>query len=364
MISSADIYHIFTAIVPLYVAMFLAYTSVKWWKLFTPEQCAGINKFVAKFAIPLLSFQVISDNNLYKMNVKIILADLVQKVLALIVLIAVVKLGSRGGLQSIITGFSLSTLPNTLIVGIPLLKAMYGDESGGLLAQIVVLQCILWYNLLLLVFELNAAKRTSGVGPTVEDIGDKESQEEPPDEAQEEEEEEEEEEAQTKPCKSKTMRIFLTVGKKLIANPNTHAAVLGLIWSSIRFRLNVKFPAIIEDSITILANGGLGMSMFSIGLFMASQRSIIACGIRMTIVGIVLKFVAGPALMAASSAALGLRGRVLRVAIMQAALPPGVVPFVFAKEYNVYPDTLSTGVIFGMLIAVPVALIYYLILAL
>ncbi|KAK8556884.1 hypothetical protein V6N12_003275 [Hibiscus sabdariffa] len=49
---------------------------------------------------------------------------------------------------------------------------------------------------------------------------------------------------------------------------------------------------------------------------------------------------------------------------IQAALPPGVVPFVFTKEYNVYPDTLSTGVIFGMLIAVPVALIYYLILAL
>ncbi|KAL4388273.1 hypothetical protein GQ457_09G009460 [Hibiscus cannabinus] len=314
--------------------MILAYTSVKWWKLFTPEQCAGINKFVAKFAIPLLSFQVISDNNLYKMNVKIILADVVQKVLALIVLIAVVKLGSRGGLRSIITGFSLSTLPNTLIVGIPLLKAI-----------------ILWYNLLLVVFELNAAKRTSGVAPTVEDI------EESPDEAQEEEEEEDEE-AQTKPCKSKTMRIFLTVGKKLIANPNTYGAVLGLIWSSIRFRLNVKFPAIIEDSIAILANGGLGMSMFSIGLFMASQRSIIACGIRMTIVGIVLKFVAGPALMAASSAALGLRGKILRVAIMQAALPPGVVPFVFAKEYNVYPDTLSTGVIFGLLITVPVALIY------
>ncbi|GMI94011.1 PIN-FORMED 8 [Hibiscus trionum] len=361
MISSADVYHIFTAIVPLYVAMILAYTSVKWWKLFTPEQCAGINKFVAKFSIPLLSFQVISDNNLYKMNVKIILADFLQKVLALIVLIVVVKFGSRGGLGSIITSFSLSTLPNTLIVGIPLLKAMYGDESGGLLAQIVVLQSIVWYNLLLLVFELNAAKRTSGITPTVEDIGDEEAPEESPDEA---EEKEEEEEAQTKQCKSKTMLILLTVGKKLIANPNTHAALLGLIWASIRFRLNVKFPAIIEDSITILSNGGLGMSMFSIGLFMASQPSIIACGIRMTIVGMVLKFMAGPALMAAASAALGLRGRFLRMAIMQAALPPGVVPFVFAKEYNVYPDTLSTGVIFGMLIAVPVALIYYLVLAL
>lgn len=28
---------------------------------------------------------------------------------------------------------------------------------------------------------------------------------------------------------------------------------------------------------------------------------------------------------------------------MQAALPQGIVPFVFAKEYNVHPDILSTG---------------------
>lgn len=28
---------------------------------------------------------------------------------------------------------------------------------------------------------------------------------------------------------------------------------------------------------------------------------------------------------------------------MQAALPQGIVPFVFAKEYNVHPSLLSTG---------------------
>lgn len=27
----------------------------------------------------------------------------------------------------------------------------------------------------------------------------------------------------------------------------------------------------------------------------------------------------------------------------QAALPQGIVPFVFAKEYNVHPDILSTA---------------------
>ncbi|KAK6927175.1 Membrane transport protein [Dillenia turbinata] len=29
----------------------------------------------------------------------------------------------------------------------------------------------------------------------------------------------------------------------------------------------------------------------------------------------------------------------------QAALPEGIVPFVFAKEYNVHPDVLSTGLL-------------------
>ncbi|XVE83837.1 hypothetical protein DITRI_Ditri16bG0119700 [Diplodiscus trichospermus] len=356
MISLADVYHVVAATVPLYFAMILAYISVKRWKLFTPEQCAGINKFVAKFSIPLLSFQVISENNPYQMNLKLILADFLQKLLAFLVLIAIRKFSSRIGLPSIITALSLSTLPNTLILGIPLLRAMYGDKSAALLAQIVVLQSLIWYNLLLFLFELNATKAASVTPPAEDTSGDQEAPEEAGKEGGEE--------ARTRPRKSKIMLIFLTVGKKLMANPNTHATVLGLIWASIQFRWHIKFPAIVEKSISILSSGGLGMAMFSLGLFMASRPSIIACGIRMAAVAMVLKFMAGPALMAAASEILGLKGKLLRVAIVQAALPQGIVPFVFAKEYNIHPDILSTGVIFGMLIALPVALVYYLLLAL
>lgn len=172
MISTADVYHVITATVPLYFAMILAYISVKWWKLFSPEQCAGINKFVAKFSIPLLSFQVISENNPYKMNLKLILADFLQKLLAFVVLMAIRKLSNRGSLSSIITGLSLSTFPNTLILGIPLLRAMYGDKSAALLAQIVVLQSLIWYNLLLFLFELNATnKAASDTPPNSQDTG-------------------------------------------------------------------------------------------------------------------------------------------------------------------------------------------------
>ncbi|KAH9739967.1 auxin efflux carrier component 8 [Citrus sinensis] len=291
MISVVDAYHVVAACVPLYVAMLLAYISVKWWKLFTPDQCAGINKFVAKFSIPLLSFQVISKNNPYKMNLKLIYADFLQKLLAFLVLVALTKISSRSGLRWIITGLSLSSLPNSLILGIPLLRAMYSEEAALLLAQIVVLQSLIWYNLLLFLFELNAAKSAS-----------------------------------------------------VTPNPET--------------------PAIIDQSVRILSNGGLGMAMFSLGLFMASRPSIIACGTRMAAVAMALKFIVGPALMAASSFAIGLRGTLFKIAFVQAALPQGIVPFVFAKEYNVHPDILSTGVLFGMIITLPVTLAYYFLLAL
>lgn len=158
MISATDLYHVLTAVVPLYVAMILAYGSVKWWKIFSPDQCSGINRFVALFAVPLLSFHFISTNNPYAMNFRFIAADTLQKIIVLVVLAIWSRISSRGSLEWSITSFSLSTLPNTLVMGIPLLKGMYGDYSGSLMVQIVVLQCIIWYTLMLFLFEYRGAR--------------------------------------------------------------------------------------------------------------------------------------------------------------------------------------------------------------
>ncbi|KAK6913218.1 Membrane transport protein [Dillenia turbinata] len=353
MVSLAGVYHVVEATVPLYVAMILAYTSVKWLKLFSSEQCIGINKFVAKFSIPLLSFQVVSANNPYKMNLRLIFSDFLQKLLAFIVLAIITRICSEGSLKWIITGLSVSTLPNTLILGIPLLRAMYGNEAAMLLAQIVVLQSMIWYNILLFLFEFNATQAVSETmslesrgGLTAEEVESKEIHDK---------------DNSRSARGKKLMIILLVVGKKLMGNPNTHATLLASEWSMIKdcSRWGVELPLIVDKSISILSDGGLGMAMFSLGLFMASQARIIACGTRKAIIAMTMKFLAGPALMAAASIAIGLRGTTLRVAIVQAALPQGIVPFVFAKEYNVHPDVLSTGVIFGMLIALPVALAYY-----
>ncbi|CAI0380598.1 unnamed protein product [Linum tenue] len=307
MISGADFYHVMTAMVPLYVAMFLAYCSVKWWKIFSPEQCSGINRFVALFAVPLLSFHFISSNDPYAMNFHFIAADSLQKMIILVALALWSNLTRRGSLEWTITLFSLSTLPNTLVMGIPLLKGMYGDASGTLMVQIVVLQCIIWYTLMLFMFEYRGAK--------------------------------------------------LLISDQF---PDT----AGLIWSLVSFRWHVAMPAIIAKSISILSDAGLGMAMFSLGLFMALQPRIIACGKSTAAFAMGVRFFVGPAVMAAASIVVGLRGTLLHIAIVQAALPQGIVPFVFAKEYNVHPDILSTGVIFGMLIALPFTLVYYILLGL
>ncbi|XP_071700988.1 auxin efflux carrier component 1 [Rutidosis leptorrhynchoides] len=591
MITLSDFYHVMTAVVPLYVAMILAYGSVKWWKIFTPDQCSGINRFVALFAVPLLSFHFISSNNPYKMNLRFILADTMQKLVVLGVLALWSNISKRGSLEWSITMFSLSTLPNTLVMGIPLLKGMYGGESGSLMVQVVVLQCIIWYTLMLFLFEFRGARllineqfpgtagsiaaihvdsdvvsldgrhmleteaeikedgklhvtvrksnasrsdvfsrRSQGFGATTPrpsnltnaEIYSLQSSRNPtprgssfnhtdfysmagggggrnsnfgasdvygppvsrgptPRPSNYEEEggggsgnnksrfhhgvaggnypapnpgmfspstgksngllakkangQKTEEgsndlhmfvwsssaspvsdvfaareygvvdQPTTKdlkvpispvkgngeeylesygnnninievtgkgslggkampPTSVMTRLILIMVWRKLIRNPNTYSSLIGLTWSLVSFRWNVNMPAIIAKSISILSDAGLGMAMFSLGLFMALQPRMIACGNSVAAFSMAVRFITGPAVMAAVSIAVGLRGVLLRIAIVQAALPQGIVPFVFAKEYNVHPDILSTGVIFGMLIALPITLVYYILLGL
>ncbi|XP_010443379.1 PREDICTED: auxin efflux carrier component 2 [Camelina sativa] len=656
MITGKDMYDVLAAMVPLYVAMILAYGSVRWWGIFTPDQCSGINRFVAVFAVPLLSFHFISSNDPYAMNYHFLAADSLQKVVILAALFLWQAFSRRGSLEWMITLFSLSTLPNTLVMGIPLLRAMYGDFSGNLMVQIVVLQSIIWYTLMLFLFEFRGAKlliseqfpetagsitsfrvdsdvislngreplqtdaeigddgklhvvvrrssaassmissfnkshggglnssmitprasnltgveiysvqssreptprassfnqtdfyamfnaskapsprhgytnsyggagagpggdvyslqsskgvtpRTSnfdeevmktakkggrggrsmsgelynnnsvpsypppnpmftgstsgaagvkkkesggggsgggGVGtgggqnkemnmfvwsssaspvseanarnamtrgastdlstdpkaplppPPQDNLASKAMQNlienmTPGRKGHVEMDQDGNNEGksgvtsspymgkkggdvedggpgprkqQMPPASVMTRLILIMVWRKLIRNPNTYSSLFGLAWSLVSYKWNIKMPTIMSGSISILSDAGLGMAMFSLGLFMALQPKIIACGKSVAVFAMAVRFLTGPAVIAATSIAIGIRGDLLHIAIVQAALPQGIVPFVFAKEYNVHPDILSTAVIFGMLVALPVTVLYYVLLGL
>ncbi|KAE8732465.1 Auxin efflux carrier component 4 [Hibiscus syriacus] len=432
MIGIKDLYCVLTAVVPLYVTMFLAYGSVKWWNIFTPEQCAGINRFVAIFAVPLLSFEFVSRINPYKMDLLFLAADGVSKVLILLALLCWANFTKKGSLDWSITLFSLSTLPNTLVMGIPLLKSMYGDDKEYLMIQVVVLQCIIWYTLLLFLFEyretrtavMSTLKESSTIShlekeeensknccsedeainfiattpssqqtaQNVNKIAPDQSQRFKPVEAVEGEdgtstceqqsvhanqrersstgkavasEMQEDVENASMPSSfssSMLLKILRKVWFKLVRNPNSYSSLLGLSWALVSCRWDIQKPQIMENSVTILSSAGLGMAMFSLGLFMALQPRIIACGNKLALYGMVARFITGPALMAIASIAVGLKGSTFKLSIVQAALPQGIVPFVFAREYNLHPDVLSTAVIFGMIVSLPITIIYYILL--
>lgn len=159
MFTCRDIYNIIKATTPLYTTLFLAYSSMKWGKVFTDQDCSGINKFVSKISIPFLSFLVVSGSNPYKMNGKLMLADTIQKITVLVIFWVYDKWFSlnKGRLDWVITGFSVSSLPNILIIGVPIVKAMYGEEFSLLLGQIITMQTLVWFTTLQFLFEFRAA---------------------------------------------------------------------------------------------------------------------------------------------------------------------------------------------------------------
>ncbi|KAL2318363.1 hypothetical protein Fmac_032239 [Flemingia macrophylla] len=431
MITGEDLYKVMCAMVPLYLAMLVAYVSVKWCKIFSTEQCSGINRFVAVFAVPVLSFHFISLNNPYQMDAKFVIADTLSKLIVLLLLSLWAIFFANGSLDWLITLFSLATLPNTLVMGIPLLQAMYGHFTQSLMVQLLVLQCIIWYTLLLFLFEYRAATvliRRQFPGQAAASIskievdGDVISLD-----------------GHDMPLRTESEtddhgRIRVRIRRSISSAPDSSVAIttprpsnlsnadifsintppLHLhdgaaspnlsgyassdayslqptprasnfheleaatpVWSRSPatagrvFRPTSPVTTVARESppgkclgeeresckdITmsdgiwkclVLSNhpskSSLMRALGWLWLFMALQPRIIACGTKRAVMGMVIRFLCGPLVMFASSIAIGLRQDRLHTAIVQAALPQGIVPFVFAREYGLHPDILSTG---------------------
>ncbi|KAK3140429.1 hypothetical protein QOZ80_5AG0400880 [Eleusine coracana subsp. coracana] len=368
MISWGDVYKVGAAMVPLYVPLLLGFWSVRRWHIFTPEQCEAVNRLVAFFAVPFFTFGFTVHTDPFHANYRAIAADVVSKVIIVAGIGAWACFTGRGHDAAVswsITSFSLSTLTSSLVVGVPMAQAMYGDWAQQLVVQLSVFQAIVWLTLLLFALEARKAAITGtqqiaaaargregshhhqindDVEASAVDVVDEPSNtfvHLPP-----QFNDDEQANATTVVTAARPPSIWALVKvvlHKLGRNPNAYASVGGIIVASIANRLQMSLPIIIENSIAIMARCGNGLAMFSMGLFMAQQDNLIPCGAGLTFLGLVLKFVLGPIAMTIGSIAVGLRGDVVRVAIIQAAVPQSITSFIFAKEYELHPDVLSTA---------------------
>jgi auxin efflux carrier family protein len=61
---------------------------------------------------------------------------------------------------------------------------------------------------------------------------------------------------------------------RITLHPETHLIVL----LTISHRWQIQLPLIVSNSIRILSDGGLGMAMFSLGMYYNSKPLSITCG--------------------------------------------------------------------------------------
>ncbi|KAK3166339.1 hypothetical protein QOZ80_1AG0044550 [Eleusine coracana subsp. coracana] len=313
MIGWSDVSKVVAATVPLYFALFLGYGSVRWWRIFTREQCDAVNRLVAFFALPFFTFEFTLHTDPFQVNYRAVAADVISKVVIVAVIAVWARFLSKGGcaVSWSITSFSLSTLTNSLVVGVPMARAMYGEWAQQLVVQLSVFQAIVWLTLLLFVLEVRKAaigmyvpaadSSSSSVLPATDSS--------PP-----------VKDVEAAAAKPSLWALVKVVAHKLARNPNTYASFVGITWACVANRLHIELPSAFEGSVLIMSKSGTGMAMFSMGLFMAQQEKVLACGPSFAALGLVLKFALGPAAMAIGSIAVGLRGDVLRLAIIQVTM--------------------------------------------
>ncbi|KAI3973224.1 hypothetical protein MKX01_020293 [Papaver californicum] len=180
---------------------------------------------------------------------------------------------------------------------------MYGDNAVALVSQGYVIQQTVWSSVLMFLFELHKACESSKVvdADVVTDLeGNKQLVVVIT--------------TTTRPSFWYPVKIVLL---KLARNPNTYAGIMGIAWAFISNRWHIEMPRIMDGSILIMQKAAIGCFMFTIGLVTALPEKVIACGTKLTVFGLVLRFFAGPAAMAVGCRAVGLHGDILHIAIIQ-----------------------------------------------
>ena len=155
---------------------------------------------------------------------------------------------------------------------------------------------------------------------------------------------------------------------KVLRNPIIWSAVLGAVYSVLAQNFSWGMPKVLDLTTSMLGNCTLGLALFNIGLFMFG-KPLLTCSWQQAVGGGVLRFVASPALalLAALTVGLPIRGEgttLGKLLILQAALPQAVVSFAIAQEYKTYPGVFSTLINTTTLGSIPVVFFVYFLLEL
>eukprot|EP00128_Syssomonas_multiformis_P006427 Colp12_sorted_trinity150504_noHs@31653 len=141
---AGDMYQIASAVVPLYGTLFIGWLASRF-RVLDKVAFGGLNRFIVVFCLPAIIFRVLARANLYAADMRIFAVQTIYVVLCVMLLgIWALSRRNKGGdtFGYFISFLSISSFPNSLIIGVPILNAMYGTKAEIVMILIVVYQSV------------------------------------------------------------------------------------------------------------------------------------------------------------------------------------------------------------------------------
>ncbi|KAL3681087.1 hypothetical protein R1sor_024043 [Riccia sorocarpa] len=451
--TAQDFWELLQYILPFFVILFPAYGMARM-KILTPVHAPGLNRWTSLVGIPIYVGHMVAFNDPYQTNLRLVGADALQKAVVLIVAIVWWRFSKNSSIDGVITFFMLATLSNMVLVGPALFRPLHGTQSDVSIATLILLQCVLWYNLCIGLFETRnvlkemsgedlellhqraeaaapedldhnsnlpglpfwtsrdaiqdnrsltrsvSAPTTSRVSPMFlnenlqkdtsiatshKDGGMNNSEQLPTTDVEitfdvpglvakkfggdedvnvtKSHADVEADDPRSAPNGLALGKILYKVFHRVKYAPLLYTSTIGFVYSLFAFKYDWEMPYTIRQSLELIANGAIAISVVTMALtWHASGKVVAACGYKRMFYGWIIRFLVGPVIMVLASLAFGLKGIAFEFSVLQAALPVGLVSFVLAKEYNLDVEVFSTAVITQLVIFLPIVVIYYFIL--
>ncbi|MCS6931680.1 MAG: AEC family transporter [Acetobacteraceae bacterium] len=300
---------VLTIVAPVFALIALGYAAARW-KRISEEGFRGINDFVFWLATPALMFGGGITREGSAAGVVLVFFGAALPLFALAVALGLRLLRLPLAEASL---FALSaTFGNTVMLGIPVMVAAYGQSGLSLMLGIVALHSILLLPLATVLVEIGRAGR------------------------------------------ARLLWVVRASAEAILRNPIILSvlAALMVVW------LGIPVPEAVVRLCGLLGAAAPPAALFCLGASLAGFGRVGGAWREVTL-ALLLKMLLLPALVWAGAAAAGLGPLETAVAVTAAALPTGANPFILARRYRlgdarsgatVLAGTLASVVVLGVLL--------------
>ena len=299
-----------TIIVPVFGLIGIGY-AVSWSGVLDKSRGEALADFVFVVAIPLLVLRILATADFSGMSAWRLwlpfFASFVAAWAAGTMLIR--RFFGRDARAGLVAGLAAG-YGNTTLVGIPLVLAAYGSDGSLPLALIIAVQLPIMMTAVALLME--RAERLDGVAVDYDSVG----------------------------------ALAGSVAANLASNPIVIGLAAGALW-----RLSgIPFAGIAADLVGRLADVASTLALFALG--MTVSRYGIRGNIRASLMLSTLKLLVMPALVLILARVVGLSPLAAKVAVIAAACPTGVTPFVVAGRFKTGEGLASNTITLSTVLAV------------